>query len=404
EQLRAKPKEPVRLVGEALEQARSLLFDRGGLLDLPTEALRDYLPATTLAALDQLARTRDTAVAAVPPAAPSAMAVGEGSVVDLPIHLRGNHLTLAENKVPRGVIGALVGLAPAPTMPSDRSGRRELARWMFDPSLPLAARVQANRIWQRAFGEGLSRSPSNFGNRGDVPVHLDLLDWLARDLADHGWSQKRLWRTILLSRAWQQSAAHREDAHNADPENRYLWRAERRRLDAESVRDAMLAATGELDRALGGSLLPTRDRDYVTNDQSNDRASYDSLRRSLYLPIIRNAMFDMFTAFDYVDPSIHMECRPTSAVATQALLLLNGDFVLARSRTLAASVEDAPEATDELRITALWRKALSRDPSTDEVARAVAWLQTARNSGRPAEAFPGLAQVLFASSEFLYVD
>jgi hypothetical protein len=151
-------------------------------------------------------------------------------------------------------------------------------------------------------------------------------------------------------------------------------------------------------------LLPTKDREYVTNDQSNDRASYDSLRRSLYLPIIRNAMFDMFTAFDYVDPSVHLECRPTSAVATQALLLLNGDFVLARSRALAGVTAGPTSASDEARIAELWRRALAREPADDERRRAAAWLQTARDAGRPEDAFAGLAQVLFASSEFLYVD
>jgi hypothetical protein len=397
--------QPVRLFGDSNEHARALLFDRGGLLDLSAEQLHEHLPAATLADLASRDAAHRAAVAAIPPAPPLVMAVAEGKVVDLPIHLRGNHLTLADTATPRGVLSRLTDLAQAPAMPSDRSGRRELAAWLFAPELPLAARVHANRIWQRAFGEGLCRTPSNFGNRGDVPVHQDLLDWLAKELVQSGWSQKQLWRTILLSRTWQSTSQHQEAAAALDPDNRYLWRQQRRRLDAEAVRDALLATSGQLDPTLGGSLLASKDRDYVTNDQSGQQATYDSRRRSLYLPVIRNAMYDLFTAFDYVDPSVHLDCRPTSAVATQALLLLNSELILEQSRQLvAATFATLPaDADDTTRTTALWQRALARAPDAVERQRAAQWLATA-NAERPEAGWPGLAQVLLASSEFLYVD
>ncbi len=390
--------------GAALQAVHALQWERGGLFALRAAALRDYLPATVLAGLNERRASAEQARRAVPDARPPVMCVAEGEVKDLPIHLRGNHLTLAPEPTPRGYLAALTRLAPGVPMPADESGRRQLADWIVDPALPLAARVHVNRIWQRAFGEGLVRSPSNFGNRGDLPSHPELLDWLARDFVAHGWSQKHLWRRILTSRTWQQSSAHRDDAFAIDPENRLLWRQHRRRLDAESVRDAMLAVAGNLDPTLGGSLLTTKDRDYVTNDQSNDAARYDSFRRSLYLPVIRNAMYDLFTAFDYVDPSVHMECRTSTAVATQALLLLNGPFVLQQSRALAARADREVPPDDGARIDWLWRTAHGRAATAPERAAAARWLAAARASTVPETAWPGLCQAVFASSEFLYVD
>ena len=394
---------PIRLDEPLLEAARALLFDHGGLLALANDALRPYLPATTLAELQQLTAALDATKSAVPPRAPTAMCVAEDAVKDLPVHFRGNHLTLAAVTTPRAVLSVFASFVPPPTMPSDRSGRLEFARWLFLPEQALAARVQANRLWQRAFGQGLVRSPSNFGRRGDVPTHSALLDWLAADLRAHGWSQKHLWRALLLSRTWQQTCGGSDEATLHDPENRLLSHQQRQRLQAESIRDAMLAVAGSLDRSLGGSLLSTEDRGYVTNDQSGDAARYDATRRSLYLPIIRNAMFDLFAAFDYADPSVHLEQRPQTAVATQALWLLNAPMVRQQSKAFAARAL-AAAANDADRITFLWQEALVRAPSPRERDAAQLWLTTMRATGLADEAFVGLAQALFASNEFVYVD
>jgi hypothetical protein len=395
-QLRESP-DRLRLDDPVHENARALLFDRGGLLALPAPALRPFLPATTLAHLEQLASAHAAATAAVPAKAPLAMCVAETDVKELPIHYRGSHLTLAAAPTPRGVLSVLADFVPAPTMPATRSGRVEFAQWLFAPEQALAARVAANRIWQRAFGQGLVRSPSNFGRRGDLPVHGELLDWLAADLRAHGWSQKQLWRRILLSRTWQQSAAATPAARERDPDNRLHGRWQRQRLPAEAIRDGMLALAGTLDRSLGGSLLPTDDRAYVTNDQSNDAARYDSRRRSLYLPVIRNAMFDLFAAFDYADPSVHLEQRPQTATAPQALWLLNAPFVREQSQALAAASDDAG------RIAFLWRAVHARAPSPTERAAAARWLAAGRHLG-DAEPWLRLAQALFLSNEYLHVD
>ena len=388
------------LAEPSLEAVRTLLFDRGGLLALPAETLRAWLPAATAAQLQDLTTAHAEKVAAVPAKAPTAMCVADGDVVDLPVHLRGSHLTLAPEPTPRGVLSVFASFVPPPSLPAHGSGRVELARWLFAPEQALAARVQANRLWQRAFGQGLSRSPSNFGRRGDRPVLPELLDWLAHDLRAHGWSQKHLWRTILLSRTWRQAASDDPVAHERDPENRRHGRHQRQRLQAEAIRDAMLATAGTLDRSLGGSLLTIGDRDYVTNDQSADAARYDAPRRSLYLPIIRNAMFDLFVAFDYADPSVHLEQRPQTAVATQALWLLNAPFVRQQSRALAMRTL-AAAGDDPARVLWLWRQVLQRAPSERERQLAADWLG---RGGEPSAAFTDLAHALFAGNEFVYVD
>jgi hypothetical protein len=391
------------LADSNLEAARALLFDARGLLAVQNDTLRDWLPSATLTNLRELTATRDALAAAVPKASPLAICVGDGPAQDVAIHLRGNHLTLASETTPRGYLSALRDLVPGLPMPSSQSGRKEFAAWLGDPKQALAQRVLVNRIWQRAFGEGLVRSPSNFGVRGDHPTTRDLLDWLARDFTAHGWSQKHVWKRLLLSRAWQQSSDLREDGALKDPENRSIWRQQRVRLQAESVRDAMLATAGTLDPKLGGTLLGTEDRGYVTNDQSNNQADYDKPRRSLYLPVIRNAMFDLFAAFDYADPSVHIEQRPSTAVATQALLLLNAPFVIAQSKAFAAAAQ-AQASTDEAVIHFLWNRAYGRAPSTAERNAAERWLAEARTQQHPEQALPGLCQAVFASNEFVYID
>lgn len=393
----------VHLDEPLLEAARALLFDAGGLFAVLPDTLRPWLPPATQTQLQQLSDAFAAKKAAVPAKAPMAMCVAEDAVKDLPVHLRGNHLTLAAETTPRGTPAVFASFVPNQAMPKQHSGRAELARWLFQPEQALAARVQANRLWQRAFGQGLVRSPSNFGRRGDRPAMPELLDWLADDLRQHGWSQKQLWRRILLSRTWQASCDTDDAVRLHDAENRLLTHHDRQRLPAEAIRDAMFAIAGTLDRTLGGTLLGTGDRGYVTNDQSSDAAKYDAPRRSLYLPIIRNAMFDLFAAFDYADPSVHLEQRPQSAVATQALFLMNAPMVRQQAAAFAARAE-AAGGDDDARIDFLWREAFARAPSARERVAAQRWLAGARGGDHASAAFAGLAQALFASNEFVYID
>ncbi len=191
-------------------------------------------------ALDRLAELRaevERLKEASPPEPPYAMAVDEGAVVDLPVHIRGSHLNLAEEPEPRGFLKVTDHLAPPPPVAADASGRLELARWITHPEHPLTARVIVNRVWRWHFGRGIVATPSNFGAIGSAPTHPQLLDWLARRFVEGGWSLKKLHRDIMLSSTYRLSTDY--DAGNAavDEENLLLWRMNRRRLEIEPIRD-----------------------------------------------------------------------------------------------------------------------------------------------------------------------
>src|SRR5262249_33321054 len=195
------------------------------------------------------------------PELPAAMAVAEGTPGNLRIHLRGNHLTLGR-EVPRRFPRILAGEKQSP-IEGKQSGRLQLAEWLTRRDNPLTPRVLVNRLWHWHFSAGLVRSPDNFGALGDRPVNQPLLDWLAVRLVESGWSVKAMHRLIMLSSTYQMSGAHDERAALVDPENHLHWRWQRRRLDAEEVRDALLAVSGQLDSAMGGSLMQGSNRGYV---------------------------------------------------------------------------------------------------------------------------------------------
>lgn len=357
--------------------------------------------------------------------------VKDDKVVDLPIHIRGSHLTKGKEATPRGALRVLNHALPAPVMPAAQSGRLELARWIADPRNPLTARVIVNRIWQIHFGTGLVASSSNFGLRGDAPTHPELLNWLAATFVEEGWSIKKLQRRILLSGTYGMSSAPRAKELAADPRNQLLWRQNLRRLDAESIRDSMLAVSGRLDRKSGGTLLTTNNGDYVTNDQSADEGRYSTPRRSVYLPIIRNAMYDLFTSFDYNDSSVPVDRRPATTAAHQSLFLANSPLAFECADALATSIASVP-GDEAARIEELWERVLLRKPSARELERAVSYLAEAaridsgatdtvtagqspaaeprrKDATPPPAAVPGapwrgLCQALLASNEFLFVD
>lgn len=345
------------------------------------------------------------------PTPPMALAVEDGTVEDVRVHLRGSTLTLGDT-VPRRFLTVLAGDAQPP-LPKKSSGRLELAQWLTSPKHPLTSRVLVNRVWQIYFGQGLVRTPDNFGLLGERPTHPELLDWLAATFMEQGWSLKKLHRTIILSSAYQMSVANNTKAQKTDPDNRLLWRMNRRRLQAEAVRDAILSVSGRLDPAIGGSLLTTPNNDYVTNDQSGNGAGYNSSRRSIYLPIIRNALFDMFQAFDMGDPSTVNAQRATTIVASQALYLMNSPFVLEQSRHFAQSLLDNAGMEDAARLRSAYLRALGRSPSPAESARLLDYLkryEAALSESEPdaakrrLAAWQSLCQILFASNEFIYLN
>ncbi len=413
-------KRPDKLDDAALEALRLALRGGESPLKLSTEAMAPHHSEADRAAIAAAQSNAQELERTLAPEFERALAVRDADDPgDLPVFRRGNHLDHELSGVPRGFFNALeLGLSPA-AIPAGASGRLEFARWLFDPRNPLTARVIANRVWQGHFGRGLVASSSNFGARGDAPTHPELLDWLARELVRNGWSLKHLHRTILLSETYRMSTREDAAARALDPENLALWRLERRRLDAEALRDNVLALSGQLSREVGGTLFKLANRAYVTNDQSNDQTTYDSPRRSLYLPIIRNAMLDLFAAFDYPDPSVTVEARPTTTSPAQALYLMNSPLVRGASEALAKAASSAGGARE--RIAELYRRILLRDPTERELSRALAFVldegpgagvRVAANVGEiapqpaapPRDAWSELAQVLLCSSEVLYVD
>ncbi len=416
-----------RLQGDSAEELRRVVRGKGSLFESGAGGLEPHFPDETRAEL-ALAKERVATLEAQLPA-PFDTAPGvrdEAAIADIPLMRRGNHLDKEAMSVPRGVPERIARDVVAPRIPEDASGRLELAQWMVDPAHPLTARVAVNRLWQGHFSFGLSRSASNFGLRGEAPTHPELLDWLAREFMARGWSQKSMHQLICMSSAYQAIADASPAVANIDPANRLLSHQNRRRLEGEEVRDALLCVGGMLDRTLGGSLLEIANGDYVTNDQSKNVARYDAPRRSIYLPIIRNAMLDLFSAFDYPDPSLTMEQRSRTTTATQSLYLMNSPFVLSVSARLA---EQARTASTEpgARVEQLFRSIHGRTPRAEEMALALEFIASAAapeggdrpqaNIGRAADAGESelaqrlgsqawslLAQALLISNEFLYVD
>jgi hypothetical protein len=299
-------------------------------------------------------------------------------------------------------------VAEPPWPGAEKTGRRlAFARWLTAPDHPLTARVLVNRVWARYFGRGLVATLDNFGVQGARPTHPELLDWLARDFVDHGWSLKHLHRTLLLARAYRQ-AAIAEQAQEVDPENRLLARMPLRRLDAEALRDALHAVAGRLDARLFGPPAPVSVR---ADGLIVDDPGAGGHRRSVYLRLRRTEMPSLLATFDY--PEMQPNCiqRNVSTVSLQPLMLMNN----ARVRELAGAFADrllaAPAGTDPVRLA--FELALQRPPEADEAAAAQAaleqgragWLSEGLSPERAQrEALVVLCHTLFNTAEFLHVD
>ena len=339
-----------------------------------------------------LIETRDRIQKELLPEPSFALAVSEGGVPgglfpklqDVPIHIRGSYTRLG-TVVPRGLPGFFAG-DRQPKIATG-SGRKELAAWVASKDNPLTARVIVNRVWQWHFGTGLVRTPNNFGMLSEPPSHPELLDWLAATFVADGWSLKKLHRRIVLSETYQRSSATTPDTMTHDPDNRWLGRFTPRRLEAEAIRDAMLAASGRLDvKPLGPA----------THDLGVPN-------RSLYVQTARWDRSNFATLFDAANPDAAVEKRDVSTVAPQALFLLNHDFVLAQAKHLAdRATRDEPK-DEEARIQRLFRLAFTRAATADE-AKIARHLLSAPRKGGADLAWRDLAQVLLLSNEFIYLD
>jgi hypothetical protein len=382
-------------------EAREAVFGAGGVLALPKDPKPLHSDADRKA-LAQKDQEREALKLRDPGAPDFALAVEEGTVADLPVHIRGSHLQLADHPIPRGFPKAIrVGHSPA--IPASQSGRLELARWLTQPDHPLTSRVLVNRVWQTHFGNGLVRSSDNFGLRGDKPTHPELLDWLARGFVDSGWNLKQLHRQILTSGTWRQGGALLADPQGfeRDPENKWLWHFPRQRLEAEMIRDGVLAVAGRLDPAMGGSLVGWKNDEYTPEDDVSER----SRRRTLYLPVVRDRVYDLLTLFDFANPSVGVSRRTPTVVSHQALFWMNSPWVKEQSRALASDLRSDGGLVSSDGVRLAYERVLGRPPTEAEQARSLAFLS---NPGITAAAPDSLerwaswCQVLLASSEFQY--
>ncbi len=343
------------------------------------------------------------------PTGPVAMAVSEGKATDLRVHLRGNHLTLGKES-PRRFPRVFTTLKQTP-IDTAQSGRLQLAHWITQPEHPLTSRVMANRLWHWHFGTGLVRSVANFGLLGDKASHPELLDWLAGKFVESGWSMKAMHREIVLSSTYQMSSTYNEAAFQIDPDNRLHWRHSRRRLEAEALRDSLYALSGNLDTTVGGTLFEATNRKYVPGYPNGNYDKYDIPRRSIYLPVIRSALYDVLQAFDFADPSFSSGERATTTVAPQALFLMNGKIVHAQTRAWTTKLLADKTLDDAGRVRQMFLQAFSRPPSDADIARSLDFVQRieselarAKTADARLQAWQSLSRVIVAANEFVYVE
>lgn len=301
------------------------------------------------------------------------------------VALRGD-LRKKGELVPRRFIQILAGESPSPY--TEGSGRRELAQSVTAPDNPLTARVIVNRVWQWHFGKALVRTPSNFGVLGEKPTHPQLLDWLAHDFVENGWSLKRLHRQIMLSSTWQMSSRFDKEKFTVDGDNNFLWRMNPRRLEVESWRDSLLAVTGELDQRVGGKpdgeILRSKRRTlYATISRTGDRFESDAFLR----------------LFDFPAAVSTSASRPTSTVPQQYLFMMNSPFMNERARTLGDHLNGLKEPISE-RIKRAYQQLYSRFPDPAEIELGKQWLGDNPRS----ESWHQYAQVLLSAHELIQIQ
>jgi hypothetical protein len=297
----------------------------------------------------------------------------------------------------------VLGGTPLPASDTS-SGRLSLARWIASDKNPLFARVVVNRVWHHHFGRGLVATPNDFGKQGAAPTHPELLDYLARSLVGKGWSLKTLHREILLSQTYRRaSIGEVRGSDSADPNNDLLSRFRIRRLDAESIRDAMLAVSGQLDRSRGTEHPFPDPRTWNFTQHNPFRAVYDTNRRSVYLMTQRIARHPYLAIFDGADTGASTGARITSTTALQSLYFLNDQFVHDRAKGLAQRVLKEA-ATEPDRISRCYQLLFARSPSAEESKEGLAFLQSAHDPENVTAAWESYLRALLRLNEFVYLN
>jgi len=409
-----KTKAKTEVLGDAkLELARNKLNDTSGFLTIPPkpEFAFDDKSLAEYYRLSEEARILESNA----PDAAGAMGVAEGKIQkEIPIPIRGNHRNLGK-AVPRNIPEVMWTSTASPVFRNNQSGRGEMAQWLASTQNPLTARVFVNRVWRWHFGSGIVKSTENFGRLGDQPTHPELLDWLAKTFMESGWSIKDLHRLIMTSNTYQMASNTPldEKAQLVDPENSLLWKFNLQRLEAEEVRDAILAVTGRLDNSLGGKSIPLRNRQFVFDHTSIDHTKYDSLRRAIYLPVVRNNLYTLFEQFDFPDPTMPTGSRNSTVVAPQALLMMNSELIMDSANIWAANLLSQP-GDDRTRLATAYNQAFGRLPTKTETDRVLAYIAEQTPPAPPGNnpktltgdtnrAWSLVCQSILASNEFLYL-
>ncbi|MBL9118046.1 MAG: DUF1553 domain-containing protein [Verrucomicrobiaceae bacterium] len=317
---------------------------------------------------------------------------------DTRVHIRGSIRNLGAS-VPRGFIQAAYHEGTPVKMPSDQSGRVQLAEWLVSGRNPLTARVLANRVWMHLFGEGIVRTVDNFGTTGELPTHPELLDHLALYLQQHDWSLKAIVSYIVSSSTYRMSSRAVYDP--ADPENRLLHSQRRRRLDANALRDTLLLTSGKLDDLYKGPNIQKAIAAKDSNDTGVLNLEYGYVfgdtRRSIYTPAFRNKRMELFDAFDFNDINQSIAKRNVSTVSPQALYMLNSEFVINAARSMATLI---PQASMEAQLDFVYREAVGRLPTLEERQLCLDFLST----DPTVDDWALLIQSVFASPDFRFVD
>jgi hypothetical protein len=324
--------------------------------------------------------------------------VEDGNITNLNVFIRGDADSLGEKQI-RGFLE----LFPTKIneLPNDmQSGRLQLARWITVNCQALFARVMVNRIWLWHFGQGLVSTPDNFGASGAKPTHPELLEWLACQFIENNWSVKSIHRLILNSSTWKSSSYVSKKMLERDPENLLYSRFPVRSMEVEAIRDTCLTLTGDLNLTVGGKVFFYENRKHVFNVTSLDQTNYNVNRRSVYLPVIRNHVYDFFQLFDFPDPKIVQGNRDPIPTTQQALYLMNSPFFQKVSRGLAKNAQ-VPEKRSS--VHRLFMKIYQRKPQVDELSETIEYLENFPKPLDDLHPLASLAQAMLCSNEFLYV-
>ncbi|MBX3437410.1 MAG: PSD1 domain-containing protein [Planctomycetaceae bacterium] len=376
------------------EEVRQVLYADNSPIAAKDEELQRLLGRDKRDKLTKFKRAVEEHQATSPGAPPRAMVMNDAAQPVQPhILVRGNPGRQGD-PVPRQFLQVLQD-EPRPFQQG--SGRLELARAIVDPANPLTARVIVNRVWQQHFGKGLVRTPSDFGIRGEEPTHPELLDWLASRFIENGWSLKWLHRTILSSAVYQQSSEDRPEGQQLDPENRLLWKMNRRRLEFEPLRDSLFAVADRLDDRLAGRPVDLFAQPYPG-------------RRAVYGFIDRQDLPGTLRVFDFASPDVSTAQRPETTVPQQLLYQMNSPLVLEQARHLAKHAQSDAEGDPESSIAMLYHRAFARDATRDELAAAKDFLSgeaslvTDSPAADPLTPLEQLAQALLLTNEFAFID